>query len=73
MIRRTISIPDSIDQMVQEHADRAGSYSAAVVRLLEAGSKLSNPRRRPSYMATGDGPRDLGVAAERYLKLATRK
>lgn len=66
--RRTISIPPRIDALVRETAHEGESFSAAVVRLIEAGMVSSGQRRPPSYVAAGEGPEDLGEKAELYLK-----
>jgi hypothetical protein len=57
-----------IDALVREMAREHESFSAAVVRLIEAGVRNEGKRRPPSYVATGDGPEDLGEKAELYLK-----
>jgi hypothetical protein len=68
MARRTISLPDSVDALARESAEEGESFSATVARLIEAGAQASRGRKRPRYVATGDGPDDLGRAAERYLR-----
>jgi hypothetical protein len=68
MPRRTINVPPGIDALVREMAREHESFSAAVVRLIEAGVRNEGKRRPPSYVATGDGPEDLGEKAELYLK-----
>jgi hypothetical protein len=66
MIRRTLSMPDSVDTLVRERAHEGESFSAAAVRLIVEGARRGGPKR-PRYVATGTGPRDLGRNAERYL------
>lgn len=68
MPRRTINVPPRIDALVREMAHEDESFSAAVVRLIEAGIRNEGERRPPSYVATGDGPEDLSEKAELYLK-----
>jgi hypothetical protein len=68
MPRRTINVPPRIDALVREMAHEHESFSAAVVRLIEAGVRNDGGRRPPSYVATGDGPEDLSEKAELYLK-----
>ena len=72
MVRRTISVPEAIDRVIRDRAAQDGSYSAAVAQLVEAGRRRLG-RTRPSYIGSGDGPSDLGIAAERYLRRATTK
>lgn len=68
MPRRTINLPDSVDSLVRALAHEGESFSAAVTRLIEAGASSLGGRRRPSYVGSGDGPRDLGRRAEAYLE-----
>jgi hypothetical protein len=68
MPRRTINVPPRIDAQVREMARERESFSAAVVRLIEAGIRNEGRRRPPTYVATGDGPEDLSEKAELYLK-----
>ena len=68
MARRTIHLPDSVDELVQEMADEGESYSATVARLVRAGARSLRGKRRVSYVGTGDGPPDLGRLAEAYLR-----
>ncbi len=39
-----------------------------VTRLIEAGAASVRRKRVPSYVGSGDGPRDLGRKAEVYLR-----
>ena len=68
MPRRTINLSDSVDALVRRSADEDESFSAAVARLIGAGARATDGRARPSYVAAGDGPEDLGRLAERYLR-----
>jgi hypothetical protein len=70
MVRRTISLPDSVDALVRERARDGESFSAAVARLIQQGAADEAGRRRPRYVASGEGPADLGRLAERYLREA---
>ncbi len=72
MVRRTISIPPAVDRKIQRIAEEEGSYSAAVARLVEEGTKRLGKIERPSYIGSGEGPRDLGINAEKYLREAAR-
>ena len=67
MARRTVNLPDSVETVVRELAEDGESFSATVARLLEAGARSVRGRRHPSYVATGEGPEDLGRMAESYL------
>ena len=71
MVRRTLSLPDSIDDLVGRERRPRESYSATVARLLQAGARRDG--HRPSYIAAGEGPRDLGRLAEQYLREVMRK
>jgi len=73
MVRRTISLPTSVDEKIRKIAEEEGSYSAAVARLVEEGAKRSGKSERPNWIGSGDGPQDLGRNAERYLREPVRK
>ncbi len=68
MPRRTINVPPRLDAVLHEMTGEHESFSAAVVRLIEAGIRNEGRRRPPSYVAAGDGPDDLSEKAELYLK-----
>lgn len=68
MPRRTINVPAGLDETLHRLTRGNESFSAAVVRLLEAGIRQQGQRRPPSYVAAGDGPHDLGEKAELYLR-----
>lgn len=68
MARRTVNLPDSVDAMVREIADPDESFSAAVTRLIEAGARALKEGRGPSYIGVGEGPEDLGLRVEEYLR-----
>ena len=67
MARRTVNLPDSVEAVVRELAEQGESFSATVTRLLEEGARSLRGPKRPSYVASGEGPDDLGRMAERYL------
>ena len=67
MARRTVNLPDSVEAVVRELAGEGESFSATVTRLIEEGARSLRGPRRPSYVASGEGPDDLGRMAERYL------
>jgi hypothetical protein len=67
MARITISLPQSIEDLARESAREGESFSATVARLIEQGARAERGPGRPRYVATGDGPEDLGRTAERYL------
>ncbi len=63
MLRRTISIPEYLDDHIASVAEERGtSYSAAAVRLLEQAADLPLP-----YAGVGEGPGDLSIRTEEYL------
>jgi hypothetical protein len=68
MARRTIYLPESVEALARDEAAEGESFSATVARLIEAGVRTKRGRRAPSYVATGDGPDDLGRMAEQYLR-----
>jgi hypothetical protein len=68
MARRTISLPESIEELARESAREGESFSATVARLIEQGARAERGARRPRYVASGDGPEDLGKDTERYLR-----
>lgn len=68
MARRTIHLPEGTEALVRELALEGESFSATVTRLIEAGAKTLGQGRAPTYVASGDGPDDLGRKAETYLR-----
>ena len=68
MVRRTVSLPESVDDLVRERALAGESFSAAVARLVRQGAAAERGRNRPRYVGSGEGPSDLGRRAERYLR-----
>jgi len=66
--RRTINLPDSVEELAREHAREGESFSATVARLIEAGARATRGRRPPRYVGSGEGPDELGRLAERYLR-----
>lgn len=68
MARRTLNLPDYIEELVLQRAEKGESFSAAAARLIEAGAAALKGRRRPRYVASGEGPEDLGELAEKYLR-----
>jgi hypothetical protein len=68
MARRTINLPDFLDREVREVAGDGESFSAAVTRLIEEGLRAIGEGKAPSYIGSGEGPRDLGRNVERYLR-----
>ena len=72
MARRTVFLPDGVDRLVRDALEEGESYSAAVARLIEAGIRAEGRRGPPRYVGSGDGPKDLGRLAERYLASLAR-
>ena len=68
MIRRTVSLPESVDTLVRGLAREGESYSAALARLVEEGARALKSPRRLAFIGSFDGPGDLGIRAEEYLK-----
>ena len=75
MVRRTISLTPALDEKIRKIAEEEGSYSAAVARLVEEGTKRSGKTERPNWIgsASADLPRDFGRNHEKYLKEALRR
>jgi len=72
-VRRTISVSEAIDRLIKDRVAEEGSYSAAVARLVEAGTRRLGRKSALPYVAAGDGPPDLSIAAERYVRAALRR
>jgi hypothetical protein len=64
MSRRTVYLPDSVEELARESTEAGESFSATVARLIEAGARSTQGRKRPRYVGAGDGPGDLGRMAE---------
>lgn len=71
MARRTLSLPDSVEELVRDKSEKGESFSAAAARLIQAGARAGGDKKAPRYVASGKGPRDLGRMAERYLREPT--
>ncbi|CAN5198915.1 hypothetical protein BH24ACT23_BH24ACT23_11180 [soil metagenome] len=56
MVRRTITLPEQIDQRVRAQAREGESFSAAVARLLEGGMDSGSPL--PYIGIAEGGPED---------------
>lgn len=67
MVRKTITLPESTVTYVLEEARDGESFSAAVARLLDERSRSAGSRM-PSYVGAGEGPPDLSLRAEEYLR-----
>jgi hypothetical protein len=68
MARRTVNLPESVEALVRELASDGESFSVTASRLIEAGARSLDGPRVPGYVASGDGPEDLGLNAEKYLR-----
>ena len=68
MSRRTISLPQSIEDLARQSALEGESFSATVARLIERGARAEGRSNRPRYVGAGEGDSDLGRDAERYLR-----
>jgi hypothetical protein len=66
--RRTVNLPDAVEARARKLAREGESFSATVARLIEEGARALEGPARPSYVASGDGPSDLGRRAEAYLR-----
>jgi hypothetical protein len=68
MPKRTISIPEHTDQLVRDFAYEGESFSSALTRLIELGATAVEMNKVPSYVGSADGPDDLGLRTEEYLR-----
>ena len=68
MARRTVSMPDHTEKLIRSAALEGESFSATVARLVEAGARAIQHGISPSYIGVGEGPEDLGINAEAYLR-----
>lgn len=68
MARRTVNLPDAVEAMARELREEGESFSATVTRLIQEGARATHGPRTPPYVGAGEGPDDLGVMAERYLR-----
>jgi predicted CopG family antitoxin len=70
MARRTIYLPDAIEDLVREHSVEGESFSATIVRLVEIGAREDELDVPLDYIGSGkSGLPDLGINAEKYLGL----
>ena len=68
MPRRTVSLPQSVEDLARESALDGESFSATVARLIERGARANGHSNPPRYVGAGEGDDDLGRDAERYLR-----
>ncbi len=76
MVRRTISVPPAIDSTIRRIAEEEGSYSAAVARLVEEGSRRIRRSERAAFIGSFEDPalpKDFALTHERYLERAVRR
>lgn len=69
MPRRTIYLPDHVDELVRKQQLGNESFSATVARLIQFGPLDDNEESWPEWIGSGEGPGDLGINAEKYLGL----
>jgi hypothetical protein len=65
--RRTINLSDNVETIAREAARTGESFSATVSRLIVEAAASERGPKRPRYVGAGEGPSDLGRAAEGYL------
>jgi hypothetical protein len=65
--RRTVNLPETVETIAREAAESGESFSATVSRLIVQGAQSTRGPKPPRYVGAGEGPSDLGRAAERYL------
>lgn len=67
MVRRTISMQESTEELIKRSAAEGESFSATVARLVERGAEANGGKITPGFVASGEGPGDLGINNELYL------
>jgi hypothetical protein len=70
MVRKTITLPESTVDLVRTEAREGESFSATVTRLIEQGARLLSEGRTPGYVGSGEGPPDLSLRVEEYIREA---
>ena len=68
--RRTIYLTESVEGLARANAREGESFSATVARLIEQGARAEGEQDPPRYVGSGEGPRDLGIKLEKYLREA---
>ena len=67
MVRRTITLPDSLDTRVREHVGDNESFSAAITRLVEAA--LERDSEPLAWIGSGQsGDPDLALHLEEVME-----
>ena len=69
MPRRTIYLPDRIEELVREHQLGDESFSATAVRLIELGALDDDREDWPEWIGSIEGPGDWGINFEKYIGL----
>jgi hypothetical protein len=69
MPRRTIYLPDHIEDLVREQAIGNESFSATVVRLIQIGALDGGEGDWPEWFGSIEGPGDWGINFEKYIGL----
>lgn len=57
-------MPEAIEELIKRSAL---DFSATVTRLVEAGARANGGKIMPAFVASGEGPGDLGTNNEAYL------
>jgi len=74
VVRRTISLPEAVDETVKAAAEKGEPYSRTVARLIERGAQALGRSPRPAWIGAGrSGLPDLGLRAEHYLQESFRR
>ncbi len=69
MPRRTIYLPENIEELVREQAVANESFSATVARLIEQGAVTGGKESWPDWFGSIEGPGDWGSNFEKYIGL----
>ncbi|MHB8512400.1 MAG: hypothetical protein ACYDCC_09475 [Actinomycetota bacterium] len=64
---------ESDEATVYGAAIEGESFSATVARLVDAGAKALRSKKKMAWIGAGEGPEDLGIRAEEYLRIALTK
>jgi hypothetical protein len=69
MPRRTIYLPESVENLVRKQALDNESFSATTVRLIELGALNADKEDWPEWIGSIEGPGDWGINFEKYIGL----
>ena len=68
MTRSTRNAPDAVEVLLDSLDQDDATYFAALARVLEEGQRAIRTGKAPPFIGSGEGPGDLGIRAEDYLR-----